>query len=350
MHKRIQSKIVCILLPLSTMIFIVSINYRTYGNATWASSKALLEQYFEDSPYFEEANASEDCRSCMFNTKNDYIADSTSKDLIISVITETDHNLIVFMRTLRTTHSKCSVVFLMDQKTYKNLEKDTRKYLKKCGCQVINIGKIPDEGQKNLPNFRFYVAYMFLLRNKGEFNRVIIIDALISTFQGDPFNNQINTTHFNVLYEGSTYSKSEHHTKEFERVAGKINQSEMESYYPCTEYIGASEEMMISFFEKYFEKYEWGSNITNDGLIGYVLYRTNFVNLKSERRDKELVYINYKKTFNGDSTDIGFIRSIRDDEFYSSIIIHNYLSNEFKESVEHACITRGINVSRYTTI
>ena len=320
------------------------------GNGTyyWSLIKALLEQHFDSSPYFTPIEADSKCKACNFTARNEDKANSSPRDVIVAIVTKADFNFVVFMRTLRTVKSKCSVVFIMDRKAISKMRRVTKKYIQHCGCQIINSGNVNMKKYKYRDvNLRFYHLYMFLLRNRGQFDRVITIDVFDSAFQGDPFNVQINRTHFNIVDEGKKYKQCPVNTGWFENSFGPMKEEEKDAYYLCAGYLGASEDMMFSFLELYFSKYKWNSDMNDQGLVGYLALRSPLKNVLPGRRQTELVYHNAGFPFNGGHDIIGDVRTIRNESAYASIIHHYYKSVNFMESLVRSCPRESKFMNRY---
>lgn len=304
----------------------------------WALAKAFIQQNFETSPYLKIMHATKDCGKCHFRARNRKESNSNQNDVIVGIITNIDYNLIVFMRTLRTTKSKCSVVLITDDSAYKKMENITKEYMEFCGCQIINAGKIMiNPYTYREVNWRFYMLYIFLIRNKRFIDRVITLDVFDSAFQGDPFNTQVNRTHINAVDEGIPYKLCNINSNWFRDIAGSMSDEESEIFFPCAGYLGASVNMMISFLDLYFQKYKWGGNYNDQGLVGYLVVRSPFRKLRSEVRQTEFVYHNARFHFNGGYTKIGDVRTIRNNDAYASVIHHYYTSKSFKSSLEEAC-------------
>ena len=320
------------------------------GNGTyyWSSLKALLEQHFDSSPYFTPIEADSMCKMCNFTVRNEDKANSSPRDVIVAIVSSVDFNFIVFMRTLRTVKSKCSVVFIMDSIAISNMRRVTREYIKHCGCQIINSGNVQMRNYKYRDvNLRFYLLYMFLLRNRGQFDRVISIDVFDSAFQGDPFNVQINRTHFNLIDEGIPYKQCRVNTAWFENSFGPLTEEEKNAYFPCAGYLGSSEDIMFSFLELYFSKYKWKTKMNDQGLVGYLALRSPLKYLLPERRQTELVYHNARFPFIGGHHNIGDVRTMRNENAYASIIHHYYKSNKFMRSLKRSCPRESIFMNRY---
>lgn len=72
--------------------------------------------------------------------------------------------------------------------------------MKKCGIQFINVGPINPPNSLGVYYFRHRLFYDFLVTNRKNISRVIVIDLFDAAFQRDPF-----TTYFknNKVYFNS---------------------------------------------------------------------------------------------------------------------------------------------------
>jgi hypothetical protein len=109
--------------------------------------------------------------------------------------------MVGFIRTLRHTGCKATVVFFVDTRAYSQLSSDHLHQMENCGMIMINVGVITNIGDLCFP----YVPMAdFLYKNQLLINRVILVDGFDSAFQGDPF-----TKYF---IHGKMYFTSEHIT------------------------------------------------------------------------------------------------------------------------------------------
>ena len=141
----------------------------------------------------------------------------------------------------------------MDNKAYQSLNKETKEYVRNCGCQIINIGKLPigDYPYATMSYF-YYPMYFFLKKNKDKIDRVMKLDLFDAVFQGDPFNTQVNTTHLNIIDEGATFNTNfeDWVQKQFKKRYSPLKVEEKRNFYVCGGYIAGGVDMIMHLIEE----------------------------------------------------------------------------------------------------
>ena len=126
-------------------------------------------------------------------------SNSSSRDLIITVMINMTTNAATFVRTLRSTGCKATVVVFVDQLFMNSLNSRQIKMFAACGVNFINIGQFNQPYKDKVYEARHLLVYDFLLKYRSDFDRVIFIDMADSFFQMDPF-----TTDFGYYTMGVT--------------------------------------------------------------------------------------------------------------------------------------------------
>lgn len=114
-------------------------------------------------------------------------ANSTPRDLIISLVSGSYTNFMTYIRTLRSTGCKATVVVLIDDKCYHKLSNSEKKVLDSCGVNLIKYGDINLLFKKYIYETRLILMYGIILTYRKQFDRVMIIDIFDTIFQSDPF-------------------------------------------------------------------------------------------------------------------------------------------------------------------
>lgn len=145
-------------------------------------------------PWFEYLNESDfqnrsfdKCMKCTFQYR-DKGSDSTYRDLIIGSAFGNIDGILPFVRSLRTTNCKATLVVLIDDIAYSKLTENHWKQIDGCGIVFHNIGRCLFElnsGTAGLPVVRYLVSqYKYV-------DRVFYSNIFDVAFQGDPFTQSV---------------------------------------------------------------------------------------------------------------------------------------------------------------
>lgn len=147
--------------------------------------------------------ANNECIPCKFiPNKGVATANSSDKDVILTFGANKLKNLFPFVKTLRTSGSRCRLIIFVNKLSLTIYPKLFYKSANDCGVEFFNFGSYSFTKQQAF-FLRFYFYHKFLIQNREIINRVIFCDLYDTLFQSDPF-----TTEFgNYLYLTSeTYS------------------------------------------------------------------------------------------------------------------------------------------------
>ena len=283
----------------------------------------------------------QNCVHCNFTVRNREFSDSTKRDLIILGALNKIENLSPFMRSLRTTGSRCSVVLLTDDSAY--IDEVTLKSAVDCGLQIIRCGKdLAPDFPYGAHNFIYYLIQEFLHQNEGKFDRVMTVDLYDVVFQGDPFNIQVRRDFINAIDEGARFIDSKTNRDWWPKYKPPLKKSELKNYYVCSGYFAGSQEMMTKFIDLFVKVTDLETGTADQGTFNYIILRElEKANLtKNPLRNEELVYntlgfrlfferFKYKK--------MGNIRSVRSHRFFASIVHRYYTSTIMSKSILKAC-------------
>ena len=306
----------------------------------WIPFSSLFDQ--EEVNYtFTPFTPNEKCKFCNYTVRNKEYANSTPRDVLMSGSFGTVQNIVVFLKTLRTTGSKCSVVVIMDNDAVSVLTDEMKEYIRNCGCQIINIGKLPIG---NYPyasmSYFYYPMYFFLKKNKDKFDRVMKLDLFDAVFQGDPFNVQVNTTHLNIVDEGATFNAwtGVWVINQFSKRYPPLTEEEKKHIYVCGGYVAGGIDMIMHFIEELMKETIYEAGVDDQTTYNYLLLRGSLVNYpRSEIRKTDFVYHTAYERMTNEPRDFGNIRTVRDKQAFASIIHQYYYRRQFGLSVLKAC-------------
>ena len=143
------------------------------------------------------------CNLCKFTSNyNDKKPNSTPKDLILLVSLGKMKNLIAFIRSLRTTGSKCRVIVFADISALTNYEKKFYEEAENCGIEFINIGMVKLGNENGMYYLKYCLIRDFLILNRDKFDRIIACDMFDSIVQHDPFISAFNESQVYFSNEG----------------------------------------------------------------------------------------------------------------------------------------------------
>ena len=155
------------------------------------------------------------CAPCNMSFINN--TNSNSRDLVLCFMYGNQpHNILTFLRSLRSTKSQCTVVFLHSSEFIEAMETNYSKLLEevnKCGVIWLNFGSIVKYRYVAPITSRFGVIRLFLKQFGDMFDRVIIADMFDTFFQMDPFRPEFTdkliraTAEFDNLAENSPNSE-----------------------------------------------------------------------------------------------------------------------------------------------
>lgn len=125
----------------------------------------------------------EKCMPCNFSVRNQG-SNSSPNDLIISTKFHKITEILPFVRTLRSTGCKATLVIITDDGVLKKLTHNHLKQIENCGIIFYNLHKFKIG---YVGTTRFIPITDYIMKNKQYIDRIIMIDAYDVVFQGDPF-------------------------------------------------------------------------------------------------------------------------------------------------------------------
>jgi len=204
--------VICSFLLFSSSIRI-SIKTTYYDVSYFLLHKSPLFPFSWDLTGFSKFNPLrfDKCKMCNFTYKKGaYEPNSNDHDVIITTAITSVTNVLLFIRTLRTTGCKAQVFLLVDNRCYANINEETMEFAKECGLRIINFGIVNNLNYYNRFGLRFIAAYELLEVIRPWANRIIFCDVFDIVFQGDPFTEAqdlhpflFTDEHININCDGS---------------------------------------------------------------------------------------------------------------------------------------------------
>lgn len=148
------------------------------------------------------------CPICNMDIRNSK-QNSSPKDLVISNTFSKIHNIVPFVRTLRTVGCIACIVINADSTAANKLLKGKMpEFLDGCGVHIVNVGEII----LRIPFVyvaRLMIIHDFLKNKKNILDRVLITDFFDTIFQGDPFTENLSRDKLGISEETEPFSLSQ---------------------------------------------------------------------------------------------------------------------------------------------
>jgi hypothetical protein len=125
------------------------------------------------------------CEPCTFTPRN-RDPDSTAHDCVMATMFNMTYNLVPFVRSLRTTGSRCQIVFIVDAAMREKIDRPLAAFLAGCGCTLITTTHF-EAFRNDMLLLRSRVLVDFLRPRVRIFDRIVVVDLYDTIFQGDPF-------------------------------------------------------------------------------------------------------------------------------------------------------------------
>ena len=285
-------------------------------------------------------NNTSKCKLCTYTVRNTQ-PNSTPRDVIICNAIGTAKNEILFVKTLRTTGSKASCVFLVDSHAYGIISQETKQIVESCGGQIINCGPVPYHKKLDGHNYCYVFSAYFIENNIKNIDRIIICDMYDTVFQGDPFNMQLENDKLNIIDEGATFSTrpGENNREWLLAFNYTLPKEKYQDYYLCSGFIGGKAEIVLKTLKLYLKQHTFGQKKHDQAAFNYLYFSgilaAHNISINKMRNNELVRHISYIPL--GNHTSIGDIRGIRNDTIYATVIHHYYLDSEFVMSLLKYC-------------
>ena len=233
-----------------------------------------LDFFTQNLDFISNNNNLENCPLCDYEPNN-VNPNSTPRDVVLSYASGRVSNVALFVRTLRTSKSKCSIVLLFDKRIINSLSSDEKKMLSKCGVQIIQFDPLNNPGVYP-KSYAFQLFESFIRHNVHKINRIIICDLFDFLFQGDPFHQQLPKNEVHIVDEGEKLGgtgeapvtnrkwilKFDPHYK--------ITSDDLEFYYYCSGYMEATANLMVQFLNVYLSVVPMSRMAYDQGGFNYI--------------------------------------------------------------------------------
>ena len=285
---------------------------------------------------------------CNFTVRN-VNPDSSLRDVVIGCAIGKVRNLIVFLKTLRTTGCRANCVFLLDDHAYKNVSKKTIKIVTHYGGQVINCGEVLYNKPYDGHNYCYVFIQNFLEINKGEFDRVLICDLFDSVFQGDPFTKRFVTDALNIVDEGQM----------FDSIDGRTNIQWLEAFnftvspyskkkYLCSGAMAGPPDIVSKAINVYLMQHKFGEGRHDQAAFNFLYFsgafKKNKIKVVSRRKNEP---IRHMSEIQFSKPELGYGTAINNEHAYALIIHHYYVDSQFRDSILRACPKESEDLENY---
>lgn len=126
------------------------------------------------------------CKICTFHPNNGRSTpNSSGRDAILTIGCNKLTNLLLFVKTVRTTGCKCRFIVFADDTAMKRYSSDFYEACSNCGVEFINFHGLKIRVDIACLRFRIYAD--FLIINRVLFDRIYICDLFDTIVQHDPF-------------------------------------------------------------------------------------------------------------------------------------------------------------------
>lgn len=154
----------------------------------------------------QNAKKLDKCSYCAVN-RPDPNSTSTVNDAAFAFLTGNQSaNLLTWVRTLRSTGCKCSIILLMTEEFYESHHSSVIKDLENCGATIVNVSYFNHFRIRDGRVFSRLIFHLFLEYQSHNFDRIMINDIFDTIFQKDPFNKQMPSDKLSFSIERSVFS------------------------------------------------------------------------------------------------------------------------------------------------
>lgn len=222
-------------------------------------------------------NITESCEPCTYEPKNLH-NNSTPRDVILAYAIGGAYNLIPFMRTLRTTGSKASVVFFVDDKAYNSISDHTMAYVKNCGVNFIKMGKVIHTGKYSQYSIGYLYMQEFIKQNLHRIDRVMRGDMYDMLFQGDPFYDELPKGQVQLVDEEAELKINPGQQMWWNESGRPYTENDLTYRYPCMGYIYGEADVFLKFLEVFLTEFQFDKGIMDQGLVAAMIRNNDFKN------------------------------------------------------------------------
>jgi len=287
------------------------------------------------------------CIHCSYDVRNIF-SNSQPNDIVFTTAIGRVVNLLIFLKTLRTTGSMAQVVIIIDENAYESLTKDTIKSAKECGAQFFIIGVVNTDNNKYIG---WYMTLQVMKNNIGKINRAIIVDLYDTVFQGDPFSGFMQS---NLLYLADENTKFKVCPLNIEWVENymdgrRFRKGWMKEFYLCSGYIAGGYHQVVNFLEVIWSKSNLAHYWNDDQGLLNLIYLKNIVPIVAKTDNLTIRHMSFTPYIKSGA--IGevqiLLRNNMNFERYAQVIHHYYVDKNLSMSIYKACPRTNPNHTFY---
>lgn len=221
---------------------------------------------------------------------------STPRDFIVTAGFNCTNNIQSFLRSLRSTGCKATVVIFVDDLGFEKLHEFQQMLIFNCGAVLINVGAINKRyydkyGSRHLFFFKFIYEYKHLI------DRVIFADLFDIFYQEDPFTDDFNSTGAFASTEFNKFKDCPQNTKWVK----SVDKNYAQDFYAdktalCFGLYYGSINCMLKFYDIIFKQPDWSIFKLKDidqGYLNYYFYKgifsSNGLHLRGTRLGDKIV-------------------------------------------------------------
>ena len=227
-------------------------------------------------PFYEKKYPN--CLLCNF-TPNNVLPNSSPYDVVLTIGYGRPRNVMPLIRTLRTTKTKASCVFIIERNSYSLFSNGMKKFIENCGVQVLTFD-FPINNMRILytKNYLYHLAELFLRSNQASIQRVAIVDLFDTIFQGDPFNEFLPKNEIHIVDEGAVLSGKGFVGNTNRRWIRAFDQNFiftdeiLDTKFWCTGYMEGPCNYMITFLNLFNQIVNSDPNSSDQGGFNYLNY------------------------------------------------------------------------------
>ena len=265
------------------------------------------------------------CNLCKF--PSDVTSTSTKKDIAIGVLFGTNiYNILNWVRTLRSTGCKCSILFFHEENYTNYFNSEELEMLKNCGVVWWSL-KTSFYNNTHVDDARttkYLVIQNFLEAYGNYFNRVLLSDVFDSVFQKDPFIDEIPKDKIAVSIERVDFENHETNTQWVKALDNNFDFDWWRKKLIINSgfEMGYTELVLDLLHTMNQPQYFFAKDTLDQGILNYIYYKGIWTNLSIDYEGKHYISAAYSQ-FEEISDFDGFIHEVNRPE-HTLAVIHQF--------------------------
>lgn len=221
------------------------------------------------------------CQLCNFSTLKEF-SDSTNRDLVISAFFGKTVNMVAFVRTLRSTGCKATIVLLIDHLALTDFSENHFRQLHSCGVILHDIGIFYENKRRYFPGFAMIPIIEYVFKMNQFYNRVLYCDSFDIVFQRDPFSSNLPPDRIQFATERSLYQDTLYNQKWY-------NELPFPKIFPTNSFVINSgqiygESRLVSkYFDLFLNYYHFkqltGLLVHDQAYMNFLVYNNHLTNI-----------------------------------------------------------------------